>query len=619
MCGINGIFAYAGDRRINATTLRATRDHMIARGPDGHGEWLDADARIALGHRRLAIIDLSPTGAQPMVSADQALVVTFNGEIYNYRELRKTLEETGCVFSSRSDTEVLLHLFRRHGAGMLPMLRGMFAFAIWDVAAQRLFLARDPYGIKPLYYSDDGKYLQFASSVKALLAGGEVSREPAAAGLVGFQVFGNVPEPWTCYRAIKALPAGTWAAVDRSGMQPPQAYFSIAEAYCRAERAAPPKQEAAEYLRACVLDSVRHHVVADVPVGAFLSAGIDSGALVGLMRDAGQNEIRTITLAFEPYRNTSSDESVLAEVVAKQYGATHTTRWINAAEFHADLPGIIEAMDQPSIDGVNTWFISKAAREIGLKVAISGVGGDELVGGYNTFVSIPKLVRRSRFLPRGEAVGAIAGRALQFARKFGLHTHPKAAGVLSHGATFARAYFLQRIIHLPAEFREPALDNDFLRKGLEELQPERLVEKVLEPTPARDFSKLATLESSLYMRNQLLRDTDWAGMAHSLEIRTPLVDSELLIRLAPLFAHEKTTQGKQWLAQSPTSPLPLAVTNRRKTGFGIPIKAWYEGLYDTLPDAPEAGEDIRLWSRTWMKQVAALSGQGDLLRPAVSH
>jgi len=210
MCGINGIFAYHyAANAIDRAELVRTRDHMAARGPDGMGEWIAEDGRVAFGHRRLAIIDLSDAGAQPMVSADGKLIVTFNGEIYNYRELRAGLEASGHVFRSQSDTEVLLHLYAQKGEAMVHDLRGMFAFAVWDAERRRLFLARDPYGIKPLYYADDGWTFRFASQVKALRAGGKIDRDLEPAGQVGFYLFGSVPEPFTTYREIRSLPAGT--------------------------------------------------------------------------------------------------------------------------------------------------------------------------------------------------------------------------------------------------------------------------------------------------------------------------------------------------------------------------------------------------------------------------
>ena len=224
MCGINGLFAYNGPA-VDLDELRRTRDRMAHRGPDGSGEWVGEDGRLAFGHRRLAIVDLTDSGIQPMASADGTIVVTYNGEIYNFPELRAELESRGCVFKSRSDCEVLIHLYRLHGRAMLGMLRGMFAFALWDTQARRLLLARDPYGIKPLYYADDGRCLRFASSVKALVECGAVSSAPDPAGVAGFHLFGNVPEPFTCYKAIRAVPARRFARRRRRGRRSAASLF----------------------------------------------------------------------------------------------------------------------------------------------------------------------------------------------------------------------------------------------------------------------------------------------------------------------------------------------------------------------------------------------------------
>src|SRR6266481_2533045 len=238
MCGIAGIYAYHyAANAVDREELRRIRDHMAARGPDGFGEWYSQDERVGFGHRRLTIIDLSERGAQPMTSADGKLVVTFNGEIYNYRKLRAALETRGCVFRSETDTEVLLHLYAEKGEAMVNDLRGMFAFGLWDADKGALLLARDPYGIKPLYYADDGWTLRFASQVKALIAGGKVSTSPEPAGWTGFLLFGSVPEPFTTYQEIRALPAGSTLWVDRGGTHETKQYCSIAETYCDSQAA----------------------------------------------------------------------------------------------------------------------------------------------------------------------------------------------------------------------------------------------------------------------------------------------------------------------------------------------------------------------------------------------
>ena len=330
MCGINGIVAYhASSSAPGEAELLATRDAMRARGPDGSGAWWSKDRRCGLGHRRLAIIDLSDRASQPMTSEDGRFVVVFNGEIYNYPQLRAELEAHGTCFRTASDTEVLLHLYARYGTDMVHRLRGMFAFAIWDDARRGLFLARDPYGIKPLYTANDGWTFRFASQVKALLAGGHVSRDPEPAGMVGFHLFGSVPEPFTLYRDIRALPAGHTQWVDGAGPREPKPFANLAEVL--AKGAAKPVSEAElhQRVRVGVLDSVRAHLLSDVEVGIFLSAGIDSGALLGLMRDAGQQKIRAITLAFEEFSGTSEDEAPLASRVCEQYGARHIVRHLS--------------------------------------------------------------------------------------------------------------------------------------------------------------------------------------------------------------------------------------------------------------------------------------------------
>jgi asparagine synthase (glutamine-hydrolysing) len=611
MCGINGILAYHyAANPIDRAELVRTRDHMAARGPDGMGEWIGKDHRVGLGHRRLAIIDLTDAAAQPMVSTDGRLVVVFNGEIYNYRQLRGRLETRGYAFRTRSDTEVLLHLYAQKGAAMVHDLRGMFAFAIWDTERRTLLLARDPYGIKPLYYTDDGWTFRFASQVKALLAGGAVSHDPDPAGQVGFYLLGSVPEPFTTHREIRALPAGTTLLVDRLGAHEPKRYHSIAQAYCDAEAQsrrmpAMDDMDATGEIREALLDSVRRHLVADVPVGAFLSAGVDSGALVGLMRDAGQRDIQTVTIAFSEFRGSADDEAPLAEEVARLYGTRHTTRVVTQAEFEADLPRITEAMDQPSIDGINTWFASKAARELGLKVAVSGLGGDELLGGYPSFRDIPRWVRLLALPGCVPLLGKIARLAAQPLIP-AVGANPKSAGMIELGGSYAGAYLLRRGLFMPWELRQ-LLAPDAVAEGLRRLAPMQLIASVIEPRPRSTHARVAALESSLYMRNQLLRDTDWASMAHSLEVRVPLVDRALLSRLAWHTARFRAGAGKQLLSAAPRRPLPETVYRRPKTGFATPMQIWMRRIAQgggSIADRQAPAATAPQWARRWSLSVA---------------
>jgi len=570
VCGIAGIVAYAAAAQVpSMDELGAIRDRLASRGPDASGAYLDPTGRVALGHRRLSIIDLSEGGAQPMVRPEADLALVFNGEIYNHRELRLELEARGHRFRSCSDTEVLLELYRAEGEGMFARLRGMYAFALWDGARRGLLVARDPYGIKPLYLADDGATLRFASEVKALLAG-RVSREESAAGLAGFYLFGSVPEPHTRYRAIRALEAGSFQWFDERGPGPVRRHWSLSEVLSRA--AAGPRVSVYGRLVADALaDSVRHHLVADVPVGAFLSAGVDSTALVALMRDAGAEEIRTITLAFDDLRGTPGEESPLAEAMARRYETTHVTVRLSARELARACDGFLAAMDQPTIDALNTYLVSRAAREAGLKVAVSGLGADELFGGYASFRTLPRWVRALR----PASVWPGLGRAVEAAyRRFGLAAlpvSPKLGSVLRYGASWPGAYLLRRGLFMPTEL--PALmGEDAARAGLEALAPLELIGRALEPEPDDDFARVAALEASLYMRNQLLRDSDWASMAHGLEVRVPFVDATLTERLAPgLLVAGPLHEGKRLVAEAPSRRVPDELVRRPKSGFHVPV------------------------------------------------
>jgi len=492
---------------------------------------------------------------------------------------------------------------------MVKDLRGMFAFGLWDSRKRALLLARDPYGIKPLYYADDGWTFRFASQVKALRAGGRTSNDPSPAGLVGYYLFGSVPEPYTVWQDVQVLPAGTVMQVDCIGPSRPQKYFSLAQTYFEAQ-ANPLKlgqMELQEFARETFLDSVRHHLVADVPVGAFLSAGIDSGSLVGLMRDVGQSDIQTVTLTFSEFAGKPGDEAPLAELVAKQFGTRHTTRIVTEVEFREDMPRILKAMDQPSIDGINTWFVSKAACELGLKVAVSGLGGDELLAGYPSFDRIPSLVRRLAIPSRIPLLGRLGRTIGKHAIQGRYPVHPKALSVLEYGGTYPGAYLLTRGLFMPDELGA-VLDRDMIREGLRRLRPLHYIGEFLTPDPGRPETRIAVLEAALYMRNQLLRDTDWASMAHSLEVRTPLVDSHLLKRLAPALATGETFRAKELLARSSSSPLPEAVLSRGKTGFSIPVTKWIarDPVFQGAASRVNAtSHEPSLWMRRWAHIVAS--------------
>jgi asparagine synthase (glutamine-hydrolysing) len=571
MCGIAAVFSYAR-RSAPADLARLHRScgRMQCRGPDDMGIWIRNDQRVALGHQRLAIIDPSPRGAQPMRSDDRRYVISFNGEIYNFRELRRGLEARGHRFRSGSDTEVLLQLYEERGADLVHDLRGMFAFAIWDEVRGGMLLARDHFGIKPLYYADDGASITVASEVKALLAGGGIDTSPEPAGHAGFFLWGCVPEPYTLYRGIRALPAGTTMWIDADGVHPPRPFADLGQMLAQREREGREldARGADDALHDALLDSVRHHLIADVDVGMFLSSGRDSTVLAALTAEAGQRP-RTVTLGFAEFRGTLNDETGLAEQVARQYGAEHQTVWVTREDFRAELPALLSRMDQPTTDGVNTYFVARAAASIGLKVALSGLGGDELFGGYPGFQAIPRLVSVVGRIPGSRPLG----RALRvaIAPALGERVSPKYAGLLEYGSSYGDAYLLRRALYMPWEL-PTVLDPELAREGWNALHACSALTTTA-AHPHTGFRKVSALSASHYMRNQLLRDADWASMSHSLEVRTPLVDWKLWEAVSSMTVGRRPL-GKDALAGTARPPLPLEVQQRPKTGFSVPLHEW---------------------------------------------
>ena len=587
MCGLNAIYAYHPSAPpVDRSELLRVRDRMRARGPDGAGEWFSADGRVGLGHRRLAIIDTTADGAQPMLSADGRFVISFNGEIYNYRALRADLEASGVHCQTGSDTEVLLQLLARDGERALLQLRGMFALALWDNQRRCLLLARDPFGIKPLYYADQNGTLRCASQVKALLAG-VVDSAPEPAGQVGFMLWGSVPEPWTMHRGIRAVPAGHWLKIDQHGAATAVAYADIGRILSAAARAPSPldRASAIDCVAAAIADSVRAHQIADVPVGAFLSAGIDSGMIADLVATPGQRPY-TLTLGFEEYVGTHNDEVPLAEALARTLDAWHSTLIVRRQDFEDEREKLLAAMDQPSIDGVNTWFIARAAATMNLKAVLSGLGGDEMFASYPSFRQLPRLVRYGRPFRALPVLGRLLRRSAPLLSGF---TSPKFAGLLEYSANLGSAYLLRRCLHTPWEL--PALLGPELAiEGLSRLQTLPALGRTMADNGSERL-QVSALEMSWYQRNQLLRDTDWAGMAHSLEIRVPFVDLPLLGTCAPIFAAHPDI-SKAELAAVAAPRMSHQGLGRSKSGFSIPVRSWLQPAH-----AGKAGRGLRDWAR----------------------
>jgi asparagine synthase (glutamine-hydrolysing) len=585
MCGLIAVLT---DSTLNRHDIRSSLERLRRRGPDGEGLWQEGG--VTLGHRRLAILDLDERAAQPMHSACGRYVIVFNGEIYNFRDLRRELEEDGATFTTTSDTEVLLALFALHGEAMLPRLRGMFAFVIWDRDAKRAFAARDPYGIKPLYVGQCSDGVVLASQVKVILATGKVSRAPSPRGEAGFWLLGSVPEPYTWYRDIRAIPAGSAAWIQYGRVVRERRWHDIGDAWRDGEGATVRGYHVGEAVRQALVESVRRHLVADVPVGVFLSGGIDSGALAGLMVDHAASDLIGVTIAYDEFRNSNQDESPVAARIASHYGLRHHVRRVTREEFEGDLPRILDAMDQPSIDGVNTWYASKAVAELGLKVVVSGVGGDELFQGYSHFRSLPKMLRTRqtfRWLPGLDFGLAAAGR-LQARRTGNLRWGHLAGWTRS----IEGAWWLRRCVHAPEDLVD-LMDPDLAEEALHGFDPVSAVNAMTGALAADPILAIGQIESMVYLRNQLLRDSDWASMDHGVELRTPLVDANLLGTVRPLLAAFHRFSGKTLLAQAPARPLPTEVLRRPKTGFGIPIARW-------LADARTSG----IGMQGWMHRVA---------------
>jgi asparagine synthase (glutamine-hydrolysing) len=590
MCGIAGIYTYHESAPpVDEHELLRIREQMIHRGPDGAGLWVSPDRRVGLAHRRLSIIDLSEAGAQPMATADGRYRVTFNGEIYNYRELKKELEAKGYRFRSNSDTEVLLHLYAEHGADMVQWLRGMYAFGIWDEHKRELFLARDPFGIKPLYYADDGSTIRFASQVKALLCGDKIDTEPDPAGHVGFFVWGAVPEPFTLYRGISQLPAGTWCLVSSKGRSDRVQHFDLRKEILTAQevRAAVSDSQKLRQLHEAIRDSVRRHLVSDVPVSSFLSAGLDSAMVTAVASELNAGPLSTVTLGFSEFAGTVDDETTLAKLTAQSLGVPHEVSWVKESDFREEMATILNRMDQPSMDGVNTYFVAKAAAKRGIKVALSGLGGDEILGSYPSFTQVPLLATTLRPFRAVPAFGVWMRRLLAPVLK-GMIS-PKYASLLEYGGDLPGAYLLRRAHRLPWEL-DDLMDPQTVEEGWDRLQTHSRLSASIAGIQS-DKTAISMLETAWYMRNQLLRDADWAGMAHSLEIRVPFVDIDLFRAALPLLAVD-AAPNKAAIAAQVSPKLPKQILKREKTGFRVPVEFWLEHL----PGSKVRGRGQRNWA-----------------------
>lgn len=590
MCGICGL-ANAPTDRIAESRVRAMTSAMVHRGPDEDGIFAnDARARgTALGMRRLSIIDL-PGGHQPVWNEANNVGVVFNGELYNYRELRQRLTLSGHEFRTKSDTEILVHGWEEWGEDLLHELRGMFAFALLDLrnhfaTVPLLFLARDPLGIKPLYYAQTEEGFCFASEVRAMLASGSIPRKLSPDALTSYLLFGSVSEPVTLIETIFSVPPGHRLLLhlpDRRRTPRARPWWNPSRSAAALDMHRPRDfNSAARALTPLLDDSVRAHLIADVPVGLFLSSGLDSSAIAALAARA-QKGIKSFNLSFP---DTPYDEAPLAKIVSERTGTEHTEIPLRGQDMLGRLDEAVSALDQPSMDGINTYFVSWAARQVNLKVALSGLGGDELFAGYSSFTDTPKLARlkiAANLLP-----GPFRRVSSPFVKSILTRgSSPDAARKASDAwqmpDVFPHPYFFTRLLFPPSELHyliEPLFHSSNIGPDGESLDPTWLawLERVSDQAQSMEpIAGISWLEMRTYMESVLLRDTDSVSMACSLEVRVPLLDTPLVefMYCLPDTARVQAGQKKALLRKALEGILPAEILEQKKRTFTLPWEDW---------------------------------------------
>lgn len=538
------------------------------RGPDDSGvEEVSQSPHVVFGHARLAIIDVSPDGHQPMRDSETGNVIVFNGEIYNFKVLREELKAKGCLFQTQSDTEVLLKAYAVWGRSCCSRLRGIFAFAVWDARSKELFIARDQLGVKPFYYCNNKNGFVFASEVLALLAGQIVEPRLSLEGLNSYLMFGSVQEPYTLIQGIRSLPAAHYGVVSMQGVSF-ERYWNPVERLVQVELGAGKTlddmhRQVSDILR----DAVSLQMVADVPLGAFLSGGIDSGTIVSLMRQVHAGPIKTFSIVFDTPQH---DERAYAALVAKQNGTEHIELELTGAVAQAGLSDALQAFDQPSLDGLNTWFVSKLVKEAGLTVAMSGVGGDEIFVGYGGFekpLSMQRWQKRVKILPAWLGSVISNNSNSEKIRKLGQ--------VINYPLP---AYFLSRQVF--SEVQSTALLSADYFRTLSMWDGEAF-DRILDDAKGLDpIDQISFYEMKSYMLSTLLRDTDQMSMAHSLEVRVPLISSRVVEKMMSIPGECKLNKetSKPFLVHAAGKGLPRECVDRPKQGFVLPFESWFKDV-----------------------------------------
>jgi asparagine synthase (glutamine-hydrolysing) len=579
MCGICGVLSF--DRRpLPQATLEAMTQVLAHRGPDGQRIQLlsDGSRQIGLGHTRLRVIDLSEIAAQPMANDDGSLWLTFNGEIYNYRELRGELERRGVHFRTSSDTEVLLRLYEAEGERCVDKLEGMFAFAMWDGRTHRLFLARDRIGKKPLFYYSTRSFFAFASEIKALLRHPEISPEVDVDALPAFFLYGYVPTPQTLYRGVRKLPPGHLMLVGADGEIRTEAYWDLPIGP-EHSRGAPPATEAAARVRELLTAAVRRRLIADVPLGAFLSGGIDSSIIVGLMSRLMQQPVRTFSIGFAG--DAHFDETSFAQLASKRFQTIHTEFVVKPSAVDL-VERLVWHHDGPFADSsaVPTYILSRLTRDH-VTVALNGDGGDELFAGYLRFYAavlaerVPTPIRRT------------ANWMLSGLPEWGGHRGPWRR--LQKFVGSATLPFNERFSRWIAVFYEDltALLPGVRRDGNRPLPLSFLEPHLRRSEPGSPLTRLLYLNLKTYLLDDLLVKVDRCSMAHALEARSPFLDRELMEYVFTLPDAMKVRGGrtKVILRQAFADLIPTEILRRGKMGFGVPLRKWFvTDLRDYLED-----------------------------------
>ena len=569
MCGIAGAVGVRDAERV----ARAMSGALAHRGPDDDGiaslHGLDGRPHGALAHRRLSILDLTTAGHQPMTSADGRWTIAFNGEIYNFRELRGELERDDARLASTGDTAVLLEGWARHGPRYVTRLEGMFAFTLWDAREEVLYLARDAFGIKPLYIATVGAGLLVASEVRGILASGVVAPHLDRTALASYLTFGSVTEPRTIVAGVHAVPAGEVLAW-RPGASSLASVVRL-DPVVAPDRLVRDRTEAALTVRHALEQSVDRHLVADVPVAVFLSGGIDSSAIAALAAQRAGKALDAFTVTFAEQQ---FDESAVARMVARRYGIRHHEMPLDGGDLLAALPAAFAAMDQPTLDGINTFVVSQAVRAHGTTVVLSGLGGDELFAGYPSF-------RRARALARYARLPAPARHiAAHVAARVGGLRGAKIALGLRKGAPGDAAYLASRTL--------------FSETQVSDLCGQRAAPVASAPRSLSVLQQVSWRELTGYMRNTLLRDSDVFSMAHGLELRVPFVDRAVVAAAFAVADPLKLAHGltKPLLVDAVRDLIPTEVWDRPKQGFVLPFADWMRGAMAGEVDAALGDADV---------------------------